>query len=166
MFTILNHENASEKIKSLVLELLHDPRLEVRQMASTVLGGLFHCKFISNEKTILDEFSSKLKGFNRKKAVKSESINPERLVELHAGALGLCAYVNAFPYDVPDNLPEVLVTLSEHLNDPQPIASTIRDTLSNFKRTHYDNWRDHKQKFTSNQLCILMDLLLSPSYYA
>ena len=45
----------------------------------------------------------------------------QQILELHAGVLGLCAYVSAFPYDVPDMLPQVLVTLSEHLNDPHPI---------------------------------------------
>ena len=39
----------------------------------------------------------------------------------HAGVLGLCACVEAFPYDVPLFIPDVLVTLSRHLNDPQPI---------------------------------------------
>lgn len=38
--------------------------------------------------------------------------------------------------------------------------------MSNFRRTHYDNWQSDKAKFTDDQLCILADLLVSPSYYA
>ena len=44
-----------------------------------------------------------------------------RLRQRHAGVLGLCACVEAFPYDVPLFIPDVLMTLSRHLNDPQPI---------------------------------------------
>jgi proteasome activator subunit 4 len=39
----------------------------------------------------------------------------------HASVLGLCAYVNAYPYTVPEDLPDVLMILSQHLHDPQPI---------------------------------------------
>ena len=37
----------------------------------------------------------------------------------HSGILGLCAFVEAFPYDVPSFLPPILMELSTHLNDPQ-----------------------------------------------
>ncbi len=43
---------------------------------------------------------------------------------------------------------------------------TVKKALSNFRRTHYDNWQDHKQKFTDDQLVVLTDLLVSPNYYA
>ena len=42
----------------------------------------------------------------------------------------------------------------------------MKTALSEFKRTHYDNWQDHKQMFTDDQLAVLTDLLVSPSYYA
>ena len=38
--------------------------------------------------------------------------------------------------------------------------------LQDFKRTHQDNWAEHKQAFTEDQLAVLTDLLVSPSYYA
>ena len=37
----------------------------------------------------------------------------------HSGILGLCAFVEAFPYDVPSFVPPILMELSTHLNDPQ-----------------------------------------------
>ena len=43
---------------------------------------------------------------------------------------------------------------------------TVKKTMSEFKRTHYDSWSEHKQKFTDDQLGVLADLLISPSYYA
>lgn len=43
---------------------------------------------------------------------------------------------------------------------------TVKKTLSNFRRTHHDNWQEHKQQFTDDQLLVLTDLLVSPCYYA
>lgn len=84
----------------------------------------------------------------------------------HAGVLGLCAFISAYPYDIPDFVPDVFEHLGAHLNDPQPIPATIRKTVGNFKRTHHDNWAVHQLKFTENQLAVLTDLTVPPSYYA
>jgi len=46
---------------------------------------------------------------------------------------------------------------------------TIRKTLSDFKRTHYDGWtgiNGHAQHFTEEQLAVLQDLTVPPSHYA
>ena len=51
----------------------------------------------------------------------SEQRREEQLLIRHAGVLGLCACILAYPYDVPDFMPELLMKLSEHVNDPQPI---------------------------------------------
>ena len=40
-------------------------------------------------------------------------------LNLYSGILGLCAFVEAFPYDVPEFVPSILMELSTHLNDPQ-----------------------------------------------
>lgn len=88
-------------------------------------------------------------------------------------------------------MPQLLMDLSAHLNDTQPIEvsqparqparrrfsparpptcprlqMTVKKTLSNFRRTHHDNWQQHKQQFTDDQLLVLTDLLVSPCYYA
>lgn len=39
----------------------------------------------------------------------------------HGGVLGLCAFISAYPYDIPDFVPDVFEHLGAHLNDPQPI---------------------------------------------
>ncbi|KAH8027891.1 hypothetical protein HPB51_011121 [Rhipicephalus microplus] len=54
----------------------------------------------------------------------------------------------------------------EFLKVTDDLLATIKKTLSNFRRTHHDNWRDHKVKFTDDQLAVITDLLVSPSYYA
>ncbi len=67
---------------------------------------------------------------------------------------------------VPDFVPALLVELEGHLHAPQPIPRTVKRALQEFKRTHQDNWEEHKTKFTEDQLSTLTDLLVSPNYYA
>lgn len=45
----------------------------------------------------------------------------EDLVRRHAGVLGLSACILSSPYDVPTWMPQLLMDLSAHLNDTQPI---------------------------------------------
>ena len=91
-----------------------------------------------------------------------DTIPSAELVKRHAGVLGLGACVLSSPYDVPTWMPQLLMNLSAHLNDPQPIEMTVKKTLSNFRRTHHDNWQEHKQQFTDDQLLVLTDLLVAP----
>ena len=62
----------------------------------------------------------------------------------HEGIVGLSAVVAACPYDIPPHLPPVLMVLADHLHDPQPISGTVKLVLQDFKRTHQDNWAEHK----------------------
>lgn len=61
----------------------------------------------------------------RKNTSSQETVSLQRLIQRHAGVLGLSACVQAYPYDVPDFIPQVLVDLSVHVNDPQPIGVSI-----------------------------------------
>ena len=49
----------------------------------------------------------------------------EALLRRHAGVLGLGALVLAFPYEVPEFMPKLLMTLSNHVNDPQPVQVLV-----------------------------------------
>ena len=78
----------------------------------------------------------------RSKKKKKAKLVQEDLVSKHSGVLGLCAFVNAFPYDVPDILPDILMVLSDHLHDPQPIP--VR--FDHFTNCHgQSNWRYRPQ---------------------
>lgn len=55
----------------------------------------------------------------------SESPAIADLVKRHAGVLGLSACILSSPYDVPTWMPQLLMDLSAHLNDPQPIEVEI-----------------------------------------
>ncbi|XP_043485466.1 proteasome activator complex subunit 4A-like [Polistes fuscatus] len=163
-------------IKNVVINLLEDIRLEVREKAGHVLGGLLHCGFIPDQNALLEQFKLKAKTKlhkrdhlmpNKTEAERNANVDALRL--RHAGVLGLCAFIRAHPYDIPDYLPPIFEHLDVHLNDPQPIPTTIRKVLGDFNRTHYDGWNGingHAQHFTERQLTTLQDLLVPPSYYA
>ncbi|EFN87710.1 proteasome activator complex subunit 4B [Harpegnathos saltator] len=171
MGIILSDVSWIDSVKSIVLRLLEDERLEVREKASQVLGGLLHCTFIEDQEKLLEEFKKKtrtrLHKKNNENASKNAKIDAIRI--RHAGVLGLCAFIRAHPYDVPKYIPPVFEHLGLHMNDPQPIPMTIRKTLSDFKRTHYDGWtgmNGHVQHFTEEQLAVLQDLTVPPPHYA
>ncbi|MEQ2177394.1 hypothetical protein GOODEAATRI_003076 [Goodea atripinnis] len=48
----------------------------------------------------------------------------------------------------------------------RPAAYRVKKTMSEFRRTHHDNWQEHRQCFTDDQLLVLTNLLVSPCYYA
>lgn len=53
MGIILSNVSWVDSVKSIVLRLLEDERLEVREKASQVLGGLLHCTFIEDQEKLL-----------------------------------------------------------------------------------------------------------------
>ncbi|XP_074105098.1 proteasome activator complex subunit 4 [Cotesia typhae] len=157
MGVLVSNKKWVDQIQEIVLRLLADERLEVREKAGQVLCGMLHCAFLEEQETLLNEFKIKSK-------IKIK--DPSDLRVRHAGVLGLCSFIRAHPYDVPNYVPSIFEYLNLRLNDPQPVPSTIRKTLGDFKRTHYDGWASHAQCFTDQQLCILEDLTVPPSYYA
>ena len=189
LFTLMDNELWVEDITQMILNLLSDERNEVRESTAETLSGLLHCDFVRIDRKLIKNFE--LKSNHKLKRIKQSNgttiVDPKDLTLRHGGILGLCACINAFPYNVPDFMPDILVFLSYHLNDPQPIPvsisvlslslnfklnynflkqTAIKKTLSNFRRTHNDSWRDHKLKFSDDQLAVITDLLVSPNYYA
>ncbi|XP_039314530.1 proteasome activator complex subunit 4 isoform X2 [Solenopsis invicta] len=173
MSIVLSDVSWVNSVKDIVLCLLEDNCVEVREKASQVLGGLLHCTFITDQEELLERFKKKAKtqlqnknSFTNHHALANKN---EAIRIRHGGVLGLCAFIQAHPYDVPKYVPLVFEHLGSHMNDPQPIPMTIRKTLSNFKRTHYDGWtgmKGHAQCFTEEQLAVLQDLTVPPPHYA
>lgn len=156
---VLSRDEWVQKVQSIVLRLLGDAILEVRVKAAQVLGGLLHCSFLPSTDKLLELFKQKC----RTKVVKNnarrmltncsseatsaastsksnngsngsaETQEAESVRNRHMGVLGLCAFISAFPYDIPDFVPDVFEHLGNHLNDPQPIPVSI-DILP-FERT-------------------------------
>uniref|UniRef100_A0A182PCD4 Proteasome activator complex subunit 4 C-terminal domain-containing protein n=1 Tax=Anopheles epiroticus TaxID=199890 RepID=A0A182PCD4_9DIPT len=181
MTIILSRPEWKAKVQEIVLRLLEDSVVEVREKAAEVLCGLVHCSFLTATEELLELFKRKCRTkIIRTKRIRVESAaqacssevarneNAEANAVLarHTGVLGLCAFISAYPYEVPEFVPNVFEHLGAHLNDPQPIPATIRKTMGDFKRTHHDNWEVHQLKFTEDQLAVLSDLTIPPSYYA
>jgi proteasome activator subunit 4 len=90
----------------------------------------------------------------------------EALVKRHAGVLGLSSLLQAFPYDVPEWMPGVMVFLARYVSDPPPVSTTVKKVFGDFKRTHQDTWHEDQKQFSQEELEVLTDMLISPSYYA
>ncbi|KAM6956793.1 proteasome activator complex subunit 4A [Aplochiton taeniatus] len=171
LFTFRSDQRVVDDVRALVIRLLGDEQLEVREMAATTLSGFLQCNFLSMDAPMQAHFEALCKTRLPKKRKRElgsvvDTIPSADLVRRHAGVLGLSACILSSPYDVPTWMPQLLMDLSAHLNDTQPIEMTVKKTLTNFRRTHHDNWLEHKQQFTDDQLVVLTDLLVSPCYYA
>ena len=121
----------------MILDLLSDERNEVRESTAETLSGLLHCEFIKIDTKLIKHFE--LKSNHKLNRIKQSNgttiVDPKDLTFRHSGILGLCACINAFPYDVPDFMPDILVFLSYHLNDPQPIPVSIAFHLNCLNRS-------------------------------
>ncbi|KAI8616672.1 hypothetical protein BC830DRAFT_1117031 [Chytriomyces sp. MP71] len=169
-------------VKSRVLDmvtiLLEDTQVEVRTLAGVTLSGLIRCSERDSISALKAKFEAILKAT---KAAKKKTTLPPRpdlspaaasrphplLLKRHASVIGLSSLVLAFPYEVPNWLPGILITLSYCVSDMAPIGATVSKTFSDFRRTHQDTWKNEgMHAFTEEQLSILSDLLISSSYYA
>lgn len=159
-----------EMVRSLMVSLLQDPQVEVREMASSAVAVLVR---ICGEELALklkDDFCE----WSRQKLPEREGRSGGQDSEAfkaamrrrHAGVLGMGALIGAYPYDVPAWLPHVLVLMAQHVVDPIPIKQTVRNIFGEFWRTHQDAWPMLKEKFTEDQLSALTNLLASPSYFS
>ncbi|KXS09674.1 hypothetical protein M427DRAFT_75194 [Gonapodya prolifera JEL478] len=147
-----------------VSALLTDSQLEVRQLASVTLSGMLRLSSVSTVSAFECTFATTL-STTKGKGSKS-TISPAALVLRHSAVLGLSAIVQAFPYGVPDFVPDILVKLANTIGDPAPIGPTSKKALSNFKRTHHDTWHEDVEKFTPEQLDVLSDFFVGENYYA
>lgn len=125
LFVISANKSFKSDVKIIILNLLQDERIEVREATAETLSGFFHCEFIKIDNELIDTFknqaSIKLKNKEIEDKLVAKNYQPQNLLIKHSGILGLCSCVNAFPYDVPNFIPDILMILGQHLNDPQPI---------------------------------------------
>ena len=79
----------SDRIEEIVVRLLEDPRLEVRECAGRTLSGLFRCHIltpsIEKRNYFNDMYRKYKKGTNE--------------IKKHAAVLGLEALINSAPYE-------------------------------------------------------------------
>ncbi|CAF1489784.1 unnamed protein product, partial [Adineta steineri] len=163
---LFNARPYAKQLRQLVFKCLFDEQFEVRTVASVTLSGFYQCGYIQVNNDDLKHFRIMSKTSYFTKVDGKKVTSAENIVKRHGGVLGLCAIVLSSPYDIPTHVPEALMLLCEHSHDPDLIQKSIKKALSEFRRTHYDSWHEHREKFTEDQLVILADVLISPSYYA
>ncbi|KAJ2785455.1 Proteasome activator BLM10 [Coemansia javaensis] len=172
--TFANRFTLSREIRARIVDaaaqLLEHEQIEVRHAASAALTTLVKCASARVIAELNARFSARLDAplprVRRGRAPVDPAVYARSVLTRHAGVLGLSCLVLASPYTVPDWLPEVLVRLAGCIDDPNPIQSTVQRTFAEFRRTHMDTWHEDRKRFSSSQLEILTDMLVSPCYYA
>ncbi|CAG8434329.1 1354_t:CDS:10 [Diversispora eburnea] len=160
------------KVMDVVSGKLKDSQIEVRQLAAVTLSGLIRCSQRDAIASLKNQFTrlldTKIPPRKRTGQAPRATLPPgfqEAVLARHAGVLGLSCLIDAFPYEVPKWMPEVLVKLANYISDPVPIQTTVKKTFADFRRTHQDSWHEDMKQFTEDQLLMLSDMLISPSYY-
>ena len=146
--SFVSNNELRSRVISFTTDLLADSHITVRQKAAKILGGLLHSGFVGDEAVteLLAGLRSKVRvkltrrpGKRFRKGAShtvSEQISEQgqgvinsagekQVISLHSGILGLCAFVEAFPHDVPSFLPPIIMELSTHMNDPQVCISKL-----------------------------------------
>lgn len=156
-------EKLVNSIVELLLELLSDKHLEVREMAATTLSGIVRCSQRRLIKTLKNRFTKTVSSTLVPK--RGDANYDSQLLKLHSGILGASALLAAFPYEVPDWMPSLIVeTVAQHTDDPVPISTTVRKCAADFKRTHQDTWSEDQHKF-GDYLAEVNDFTLGRSDY-
>jgi proteasome activator subunit 4 len=149
------------RVMDCLYTLLGDVQVEVRSAAGVTLSGLIRCGKGGGIDVLLKRWRGELKGL---KGVGRGDVEGVR--RKHGVVLGLGSCILAFPYEVPSWMPSVLVELAGLIGDPSLISMTIKKMFSEFKRTHQDTWHIDSAAFSEDEIVVLNDLLISPSYYA
>jgi proteasome activator subunit 4 len=119
---LLSRTEWVDKVQEIVLRLLEDSICEVREKSAQVLGGLIHCAFLPSTDKLLELFKKKCQTKVIKRTQTEKNCSLEQNIRIrHGGVLGLCAFITAYPYDIPTFTPNIFEVLYNHLDDPQPI---------------------------------------------
>ncbi|KAJ1480245.1 hypothetical protein T484DRAFT_2814179 [Baffinella frigidus] len=116
-----------QRVRDLMLALLRDPQVEVRETAQHAISVLVRIQGEALALQLRDEFAEWAAAPipKRAKGGVPEDGSAEAMRKRHAGVLGLAALVGAYPYDVPEWMPDVLVQLAGHVLDPSPINQVM-----------------------------------------
>lgn len=164
----------------LVEKVMRDKQLEVRIQARGVLSALIQSTTLKKPLEIeklsviferlarvkipkrnfnlsVEESAAEIANFKRKRNLK--------LRKKHCGILGLSSLVLSFPYTCPEWMPKVLSFLANFDGERVPIGNTVKKTISEFKRTHLDQWHIFQKQFTVEQLEDIQDANSVHSYF-
>lgn len=137
------------RVAEIVLAVLADPQVEVRELAAETLSGIVRCSPPREQQELTTKCTER---FSR--ALESTRRRPD-LAARHAAVLGLGALVNAYPYASPPPpwVPSVLATLAvKASSDGGVVGKSVKATLGDFKKTRQDTWHTDQLAFTADQL--------------
>lgn len=164
-----------DQVVQFMISKLADTQIEVREAAALTFAGVVRSTLQSRIGSLTEQFKKDLSTplpSKKRKAEQGPSPSPippqeaEAIIKRHAAVLGLASLIYANPFDVPSWMPNILELMAVHIHDPVPIQSTVKKVMADFRRTHQDTWHLDKASFTPEQLDVLSDLLVAPSYYA
>ena len=143
--------------------------MEVRTEASITLAGFVP---VLQEEGRLQEYLEKFTDMSRtalkmrgKKWDPSDPNLERTTSRRHSGVLGLGSIVRAYPHEMQPDAAKALLEVAKHLNDPSPIPSSVRHILSDFWKSHREQWQLHKECFSPEELDDLTEQMIAPSYY-
>ena len=113
----------------MVVGMLADSKLEVREVAAVTLAGLLKGASPAEALQLRGSFEADVARFGGRRRHKTGGASPAgqlSLAEKHAAVLGLQAFVQLAAYDVPPWLPAVLTSLASAAGEPAPIRTTVR----------------------------------------
>ncbi|KAI1452239.1 hypothetical protein F4805DRAFT_471016 [Annulohypoxylon moriforme] len=165
-----------ESLFGAVSDMLADPQLEVRTVASATLAGMIRCSPATVRNPFIETLKSRFERelarnpMPKKRQPGTETpVNvTQQIVRRHAAVLGLGSLVEAFPYATPPPswMPEVLALLARRAaSDPGVVGKATKAILSEFKKTRQDSWGVDQKYFTHEQLEDLEGVLWK-SYFA
>eukprot|EP00094_Tigriopus_californicus_P000230 TCALIF_00223-PA protein Name:"Similar to psme4 Proteasome activator complex subunit 4 (Xenopus laevis)" AED:0.06 eAED:0.06 QI:66/0.84/0.71/1/0.84/0.85/14/306/1826 len=139
--SLMSRAEWMDQVLDIATKAVDSDRVEIREKAGQFLSGLLHCDFISEtrKQELLDSYKSKAKTKLSKKkkqsaqgtedeVQKEEARKQKAILKRHIGVIGLSAFVSAYPYDVPDFVPDILMILSDRVHDPQPIPAVQQNS--------------------------------------
>ena len=91
----------------------------------------FYARILKNKASKKLGKKSKLttEGTDESKQSSLTTMNDDKMTKnvvlRHSGVLGLCAFVKAYPYDIPEFIPDILVFLSGYIHEVQPISVSL-----------------------------------------
>jgi proteasome activator subunit 4 len=163
IFVARNYSRLSQHLPHLADQAMaliqREGNAEVRQEICDLLRIIFYSgPSVSREKSaeLLQEI----------KQQRGNGIDEIELVRQHGLMLIASSLVLSSPYTLPPWVPDVLEAISSRLNYRHPVGPTVRKTFSEFKRTHADTWEQDRLLFRPDQLDLISELLVAPSYYA
>ncbi|KAI1100070.1 hypothetical protein F4804DRAFT_57774 [Jackrogersella minutella] len=157
-------------------DMLADPQLEVRTVASATLAGMIRCSPATTRNPFIETLRSRFETQlarnpmpKRRQPGTETPINvTQQIVRRHAAVLGLGSLIEAFPYATPPPswMPAVLALLARRAaSDPGVVGKATKGILSEFKKTRQDSWGVDQKYFTHEQLEDLEGVLWK-SYFA